>query len=385
MTGSWIYIATHKYGDDIMKKLYEQYKWLHFWDAFWENEAVGWVVDRNDAALFRIDIKANIAKRVCELPRGGAYSRDLYTYLNVMEDKVVILPQNCMTVVFYDRKKERIDTIKMPCDEFNSGYGTIASFFVGNQLCVFSSHPGNSAYVVDMGDYSVREMPGWRKMLHNLGIIKSENYTALISIYKNGFIFGAYESNEIIYYDFKSNEYKVVYQLPPEIRVYRIYTWNESLWILPKDGNVIYYLDLEDDLELKEVKLPIEGISFFSLLIDEEDVVAISDRVEKIYIYKRKNKDVICVDCSLLEKKVCFKRGRLEEQYIYLYPFETDELICINRKNYECNSKRIDLSSGRNALEIFNDMYSGFKKATVLREEEMGLGMLIELLNLQHV
>lgn len=356
----------------------KKYRLLTFWDARHKENQQYWTVGSWDNALFIVDYESGYVERVCDLPRSGHLIENRYCYLRDFENKIVVLPQNCNTLGIYDKTQKSISEVLLPSIADINRYSAVETISHGRNCVVFSSKAKTMPFVIDLEKLTINELEGWRTLSDKYSISTSPCFAGNFEKFSNGCIFGNYGTNEILYFDFCKQKGGIFAYIPQEIKICRIYTYHDDIWILPLGESSVFCMKDGASEKIEKITIAEAGTGFSNLLQDDDILVAIPNEGLQIYVL---DKISLCVHSISFQADriqniyydnhpARFIRGGLNKHSIFLFPCQNDTMVIIDRLTMDVHYMSFAVSPEQDDYERLLQCYKGFK-TPIIREQQI--------------
>ncbi len=365
----------------------DKYKCLTFWDEVKKEDEKYWTVGNWDNALFVVDHKTGSADRICELPRSGIFVENRFCYLVQMDEKIVALPQNCYDVGIYDIQKSEMSCLSIPRTEGLIGLSSMKGFYFKHQGYIFSGKSNIAPIRFDLNTLEWEAIDMWSLLAEKYAVVDSPYFLGNIERFDNGVLFGIYDSNLLLYYDLEKNVGSVIDSVSDHIRIYRSYLDNEGIWILPINERALYFKKIGHSLATEVISIPYECSGFTGLIHDEDSIVLFPQEGSFVVTVNKHTREIDRIDIPVngvnnvywSDGPVCFLKGSLSKNHIFLYPCHNDTFIKINRTTHAIEYIKYIAAPGMNDVDRMVQCFAGFD-IQITSEDQMPLKSFVKLI-----
>ena len=315
---------------------YDKYRYLTTLDAA-EDENDWWVVGYEVNGIFRVSKQEGVIHFLKKTESSDVLVRR-YRYSFKYKGKIYFFPMFSRNIEVYDIESETFHIIKMTGDSSNM-YATIGYIVKDEYIYLFSAFCNENPVRINTDTMVCEEVCDvWTDTVVKYKKNKKWFICSVTEV-QDDIWYGVYETNILIRSSIKAiNEIEVI-RIDEKYSIYRVeYVGNNKLLITMTDGDVCIIYNIADGAI--EFKISIKQIGVVvNVLSKGEEVILIPQYGKKIMLVNRDTGVSRIINCNsekmrcFSEVGECFYYGKIDEEKIYLYPYNTNVLTIINRKD----------------------------------------------------
>ena len=334
---------------------YDKYRYLTTLDAV-DDYDNWWVAGYEINGIFKVSKKDNTVELIKKTETADKMIKR-YRYSFEYRGKMYFLPSHSYNIEVYDTELKMFYCIGIP-GENRKEYATIGYITDDKYIYMFSTFCEETPIRLNTLTMECERIgDSWKDIIKEYA---KDKLVFICSIAEQkGYIWcGVYGTNTIICSKKSDlNDIKVIH-LEEQFNIYRVANAGKNRLILSSlvDNECIVYNTIDNMIEykidVKEIGLEV------NILSDGEEIVLIPQYGRKLMLINTDTRETKIIDCTS-EKMKCFDEndrffyyGKMDEQKIYLYPYNTNVLTIINRKDMSISYEEWEMEKDTSTKDI---------------------------------
>lgn len=356
------------FGGMIMGDMLVKFKYISALDGV----SIGgklYMVDRNDNGLYAVD---EVSREIEFLGHLGSRKYGViaeFSFILSYNEKLYILPQNGFYLAIYDIQSGDIETIQVPHENEERGFGAAGGFFLDGWLYIFSCLNRYAPLRLRLSDCKVEVLDDmWNSLA---GLQQGDDLYRLDGFAWDGikFYFGIYNTNQLYAWSMKSRKIEKVLRLPLDFPIGKIGLIGEDcLLVASKNSSCMAKVYLESQMvEYKKIdswdddtiaiKI-VSGVGCVWLVPYLGTKIIYYDVGKDVFSEVSFDKQILPEDC--LEKDRCFYGCREHEGTLYLYRHGKNGVLTVRKKSGLTKFYSLDKEENKVWQEIIKENYWQF-------------------------
>lgn len=372
-----------------MINYYDKYRYLSCFEMIEDNES-WWIPEYKWNTLFRISKNTMDIQKIVDLTGKVEASEGCYSYIVSYQDKLIFLPQNSLNIAIYDRNLSSLTIFTLDTGKKSGIYGTAGYAMLERKIYVFSSYEDCMPFVLDGETWNIKYLESWISQINKYS--KRQKWIINSSVEMDGIIFlGIYGSNLILKYFPEEDKYKEIVLADDYVKINKIYrdTNNKKLIILSINKEIIEFSYENKELfETNRWLSKMEDKDVVNIIQDHENIVLLPRIGRYIEIINRmsgKTWGINIPEEYLLDSQIMLGKyiygGKINNRIIYLFPFSTKGLICIDIFSKKINLIKLEVN--KLILKEKFDAYISYNlnMKKIFDEHKLPLHMFLDICN----
>lgn len=334
---------------------YDKYRYLTTLDAV-DDEDNWWIAGCEVNGIFRVnkqDKKIYLLKK----SEDSYFSIKRYQYFCICMGKVYFLPMFSNNVEVYDIESGSFSVINISNDS-SKMYGAIGHIIDGKFIYLFSGCYNETPVRINTDTMSCERIFARWVDIANRYKKNTKWFIGNITEAEEHIWYGVYESNILIKSSIRDLQDIEVIHLEESCKIYRVeYVGNNKLFVTMMDGGECIIYNISNGIIESKICTAESGI-VINVLSYEKEIVLIPRYGKKVMLVNRDTGDKRIIDCSS-EKVYCFSEtdeyfcnGKMDAEKIYLYPYNTNVLTIINRKDMSISYEEWEIERDASTKDI---------------------------------
>lgn len=334
---------------------YDKYRYLTTLDAV-DDEDNWWVAGCEVNGIFRVS-KQDKTIHLLKKSEKSYYLTRRYQYFGMYMGKVYFFPMFSRNIEVYDIESGMFSIIEIPSDS-SKMYGAIGHIVDGKYIYIFSGCYNEMPVRINTDTMVCERIsPRWIDIANKYKINTRWFISNLTEA--NGYIwYGVCESNILIKSSIRDLQDIEVIHLDEKCKIYRVeYVGDNKLFVTMIDGGECIIYNISNGIIESKICTAESGI-VINVLSYEKEIVLIPRYGKKVMLVNRDTGDKRIIDCSS-EKVYCFSEtdeyfcnGKMDAEKIYLYPYNTNVLTIINRKDMSISYEEWEIEKDTSIKDI---------------------------------
>ena len=371
-----------------MNNFYDKYQYLSCFEML-EDDKNWWLSDVKWNNIFKISKSTLNIKKMMDIDWENFAFEGAYSYIISYKEKIIFLPQNSSSVMIYNKEYNQIEFVLLNIKKEQKSYGTAGYVLLGNKLYVFSSYEKCNPFVMNIDTMKVKYLNSWEEQIKYFSIEESWFINSVFE--EDGYIFlGLYNNNIILKYNPEQNTYEKILLNHEKLKINKIYKdkENNKIIILSNYNNEI----IECSLINGQIKIDriwnshLNDSKIINLLFDNSEIILLPKNGNTLEIINRASgrfSNVFIPVKYILQynnqDNSYFYGGKVDNEFIYLFPFLSRGIIYIDRKTK--NIYMLELKMDKNELEELYQSYifRNGEKSIICDEKKVSIDMFLGL------
>lgn len=325
-----------------MNKSCKRYQYLSCADMA-EDPDSWWILECKYNMLLKIAKKTLDIECMLDAEDADMSSEEAYLTIVPIQDKLVLLPQNSLNVVVYDKSFGNTMVLPLKTGEKQGIYGAAGYALIENDLYVFSSYEECMPFVLNTETWNIRYLKSWKEQIKRYGTGEQWGINSVVKKDQK-LLLGLYNTNIILKYDPEKDRYERMGIPDRGFKINKLYEEadSENLLVLSGNDKGIMQISFDDGMILKN-RCWISEMgekNVIAVLSDSEKIVLLPKSGTHIEIIDRKSgeswgmdisEEYLLDSCDLSNR--FFYRGEIGKESICLFPFLSRGFIYIDKKS----------------------------------------------------
>ncbi len=299
-----------------------------------------------------------------------------HTSLNAFKDsfmyrgRIYFLPWWSYSIEIYDVELEKFYVVKIP-DEASKFYGAVGYIVDEEYIYIFSRFCNETPIRLNIDTLVCERIWATWTDISKKYSRHDKYFINSITEVNGNFWYGVYQANVLIKSSKKDLRDTQPIILDANYRIHQVaYIGKNCLLVTMADDEECIVYNVED--EVIEYTVPIKTIGrVINIINDEEEIILIPRHGKRLLLVNRDSGASRLIDCDN-ERMRCFTDndeyfyyGKMNEEKIYLFPYNTNMLVTINRKDMSVSYEEWEIEKGASTEEIMRKYVVEYNRAVL--------------------